>query len=205
MRALGAHLAPPLDREERSTMARRQRGQGDEADPKRGAPPDPEPWVGRRPPSERPRHERAQPEDPDDPAETAAAIAAESWGETVELRGDESVDGDFNGAPELEALTEDPEGVDLLDAMEGREVEALRESTVAEEVLADAVADRRQVLLERLDEARELGLGEVFEAALAATERAAATTPMVPDDDVLQQQLAQIDAALEQLELRSAG
>jgi hypothetical protein len=190
-------------------MARKQRGQGGEADEgRRGAPPaDPEPWEGRRPPSERPRHERAQPEDPEDPAETSAAIAAESWGETVELRSGDSVDGDFNGAPELEALgrTDSWEGVDTLDAMEGREVEALRESTAAEEVLADAVADRRQVLAERLDEARELGLGAVFEAALAATEPSAATTPVVRDDDVLQQQLEQIDAALEQLELRSAA
>jgi hypothetical protein len=188
-------------------MARRKRGQGEADEAKRGAPPDPEPWEGRRPPAERPRHERAQPEDPEDPAETSAAIAAESWGETVELRSGDSVDGDFNGAPELEALgrTDAWEGVDMLDAMEGREVEALRESTAAEEVLADAVADRRQVLVDRLDEARELGLGEIFEAALAATEPSAAATPVVRDDDVLQQQLEQIDSAIEQLELRSAA
>jgi hypothetical protein len=186
-------------------MARRKREQGD-ADPKREGLPDPEPWKdARKPPAERPRHERAQPENPEDPAEASAAIAAESWGETVELRSTDSVDGDFNGAPELEALerTDAWEGVDMLDAMEGREVEEIRESTAAEEVLADAVAERRQVLVERLDEARELGLGAVFEAALAATESSAGNTPVVRDDEVLHQQLEQIDAALEQLELRS--
>jgi hypothetical protein len=170
--------------------------------------PDPEPWeAGRKPPSQRPRHENAQPDDPTDPADVAEAIEAESWGETVELRREETVDGDFNGAPELEAIerTENWEGVDTLDAMEGREVEEIRESTAAEEVLADAVADRRQVLAERLDEARELGLGALFEAALAATEPTNASTPLVRDDEVLHQQLAQIDAALEALELRSAA
>jgi hypothetical protein len=188
-------------------MARRNEDQGEPRGAERGAVPDAQPWeASRKPPAERPRHEGAQPEDPDDPAEASEAIAAESWGETVELRAGDSVDGDFNGAPELEALERSDElaGVDTLAAMEGREVEAIRETSAAEEVLAEAVADRRQVLVERLDEARELGLGEVFEAALAATDPTAATLPEAPDDDALQQQLEQIDSALEQLELRSA-
>jgi hypothetical protein len=183
-------------------MARRKRGQGE------AGPSDPEPWDPvRKPPAARPRHEHAQPEDPEDPAEASAAIAAESWGEAIEVRADDGVDGDFNGAPELEALEQSKqwEGVDLLDAMEGREVEAVRETTAAEEVLAEAVAARRQVLLERLDEARELGLGAVFVAALAATEPTAGSTPVVRDDEVLHEQLEQIDAALEQLEERSVA
>jgi hypothetical protein len=188
-------------------MARRKRRSRDEGgEARRAAPPDPEPWDPvRKPLGERPRHEHAQPENPDDPAEASAAIAAESWGETVELRPEDTVDGDFNGAPELEALelSDEWEGVDALDAMEGREVEEIRESTAAEEILAEAVAARRQVLLERLDEARELGLGAVFEAALAATQPTAPNTPIVRDDETLHQQLGLIDAALEQLELRS--
>jgi hypothetical protein len=186
---------------------RKRRPRDDRREAQRAAPPDPEPWEAvRKPPADRPRHERAQPEDPDDPAETSAAIAAESWGETVELGKEDTVDGDFNGAPELEALDRSDawEGVDTLDAMEGREVEEMRETNTAEEVLAEAVAARRQVLLERLDEARELGLGAVFEAALAATEPTAPNTPVVRDDEVLHEQLDRIDDALEQLEGRSA-
>lgn len=183
---------------------RRARDEGGEA--RRAELPDPEPWEPvRKPPAERPRHENAQPEDPDDPAQAGAAIEAESWGETVELRKEDTVDGDFNGAPELEALERSDawEGVDTLDAMEGREVETARETSAAKEVLAEAVAARREVLLERLDEARELGLGAAFEAALAATDPAAPNTPLVRDDEILYEQLDLIDDALEQLELRT--
>jgi len=171
-------------------------------------PSDPEPWEGaRRPPAERPRHENAEPEDTADEAETSEAIAAESWGEVVEVRPEDAVDGDFNGNPELEGLeqTERWEGVDVLQGMEGREGEMPLESGAPEEVLAEAVAARRSVLADRVDEARELGLGSVFEAALAATDPAAGNTPPVVDDDVLRDQLAAIDAALEQLEARSAS
>src|SRR5688572_11950851 len=111
-------------------------------------PPDPQPWNGaRRRPAERPRHESAEPEEPEegrDPAQTGAAIAAESWGEVIEVRPDDSVDGDFNGAPELEALdrTEQWEGVDALDAMEGRYAEISNESSAPEEVLAEVIAAR---------------------------------------------------------------
>jgi hypothetical protein len=168
-------------------------------------PRDPEPWESRKPPSERPRHESAQPEEPEDPAQTSAAIAAESWGEVIEVRDGETVDGDFNGAPELAALaeTQNWEGVDTLEGMEGVEAEALPESRAPDELLADAIADRRQVLLDRLDEARELGLGPEVEAVLSATETDAAGTPLVRDEDVLRDQLAEIDGAIERLEQRS--
>jgi hypothetical protein len=175
--------------------------------PPAAMPPDSEPWGGRRRPAERPRHEHAEPEDPSDPAETSAAIEAESWGEVVEVCGGETVDGDFNGSPELAALekTRNWDGADVLEGMQGREADALRENKSAEEVLAEAVAARRQVVLERLDEARELGLGELFEAALKGTEPEAGDSPVVRDDDVLRDQLALIDSAIEQLERRSAG
>lgn len=175
--------------------------------PRSQLPPDPEPWESaRRQPAERPRHEGAQPEDTDDPAQASEAIAAESWGEVIEVRPDDAVDGDFNGAPELEGIerTEKWEGVDALEGMEGLDAEMQRESSAPEEVLADAVAARRSVLVDRLDEARELGLGPVFEAAIAATEPTAGNTPTVLDEEVLRDQLASIDAALEQLESKSA-
>jgi len=168
--------------------------------------PDPEPWEeARRRPAERPRHESAQPDESDDPAESSAAIAAESWGEMIEVPADETVDGDFNGAPELAGLedTRNWEGSDALDAMRGAEAEAARENASAEEVLADVVEQRRQVLIERLDEARAFGLEEVFENAIRASEPDAGSHPVVRDEDQVREQLAQIDAAIEQLERRS--
>lgn len=171
--------------------------------------PAPEPWEGaRRRPAERPRHESAQPDprEESDPAQTSGAIAAESWGEVIEVCPDESVDGDFNGAPELESLdrTERWQGVDALEGMAGRDAELPSESSAPEEVLAEVVAARRSVLVERLDDAREVGLGPVFEAAIAVTAPVAGNTPIVVDDEVLRDQLAAIDAALEELEARSA-
>jgi hypothetical protein len=59
------------------------------------------------------------------------------------------------------------------------------------------------VLLDRLDEARELGLGPEIEAVLNATDTDAAGTPVVRDEDVLRDQLVEIDAAIERLEQRS--
>ena len=168
--------------------------------------PDPEPWEkARRPPSARPRHESAAPEDASDPAQQSAAIAAESWGEVVEVCPDDSVDGDFNGQPELESLadTEEWEGVDALQGMEGRERELQRENSSAEEVLAEAVAARRSVLVERLDEASELGLAAVFEATIAATEPSAGASPVVLDEETLRDHLTLIDAAIDELERRS--
>jgi hypothetical protein len=163
-------------------------------------PRDPAPWENaRRPPTDRPRHENAE---PDDPAQSGEAIAAESFGEVVEVCRDGTVDGDFNGNPELESLadTAEWEGVDALQGMKGREQELPRESRSATEVLADAVADRRRVLIERLDDARELGVGPVFEAVIASTDPSSGSRPIVSDDEVLRDQLELIDAALAQLE-----
>src|SRR5262245_12169825 len=90
--------------------------------------PDPAPWEkARRPPRDRPRHEAAEIES-NDPAETSEAIEAEAWGEVVELPRDGTVDGDFNGAPELAAVEENAkwEGSDALDAMEGEASESQR-------------------------------------------------------------------------------
>lgn len=118
----------------------------------------------------------------------------------------ETVDDDFNGAPELEALEEsqDWSGADALEGMEGRE-EPPNEAASATDVLADAVAARRTVLIERIDEARALGLGAVFEATLAATDRDGGSRPVVTDKQLLREDLILIDGALGQLERRVAA
>jgi hypothetical protein len=128
-------------------------------------------------------------------------------GEQVEVGRDESVDGDFNGNPQLEGLDQTDQwvGVDALHGMIGRDAELQTESSGPKEVLAEAIAARRSVLEERLDEARELGLGHVFEAALAATDLGTGNAPIVVEDDALREHLAMIDAALEQLEAKSAS
>jgi hypothetical protein len=170
--------------------------------------PDPKPWENaRRRPADRPRHEHDEPEDPRDPAEASAAIEAESWGEVVEVARDEgSVDGDLNGAPELEALeqTEGWEGADVLEAIGANEQEIPVTTPVPEALLADAIADRRSVLCDRLDEARELGLGSIVEAALASSAPASGSQRDVDDVEELREQLAVLDEALSQLESRSA-
>src|SRR5688500_2168223 len=74
-RRLAAHGLQPCRRTRPAVAA-----EEDEMAREPGAPRDPEPWSSRRPPRERPRHERAQPEEDADPAETSDAIAAESWG-----------------------------------------------------------------------------------------------------------------------------
>jgi hypothetical protein len=203
-----------VDEDKEASMPQRSTGSGDPHEPEdreptpQGLPPDPEPWERRRPPKERPRHERAQPEDPADPAEVTAAIAAESWGEVVEVRPGDDVDGDFNGAPELAALeeTRKGEGADALDEMEGADARALRELDFpnSEETLEDLVAARSEVLAGRLEEARELGLEALVQEALASS-RPAPGDPVVSDDDVLRGQLARLDEAIEELERRSLG
>jgi hypothetical protein len=148
---------------------------------------------------------RREPEDERDPAQTSEPIDSESWGKIVEVCPDDSVDGDFNGQPELESLadTEQWEGVDALQGMEGREKELVREPHAAEEVLAEAVAARRSVLVERIDEASELGLAALFEATIAATEPSAGSSPVVLDEETLRDHLTLIDAAIDELERRS--
>jgi hypothetical protein len=125
----------------------------------------------------------------------------------VEVRtGGGTVDDDFNGAPELESLADSQEmsGADALEGMEGRN-EAPHATANAADVLADAVAERRSVLIERIDEARALGLGAVFEATIAATDRDGDSRPVVTDKRLLREDLLLIDGALGQLERRLAA
>jgi hypothetical protein len=156
---------------------------------------------------DRPRYENSEPDD--DPAKTGEstdAIDAASFGEIVEIPAGGSVDGDFNGAPELAGLAETQswEGSDALDAMQGAGADALLASDEAlpEEILEDVVADRRALLVERLDEARELGLEGVFESVAEATEPRGGSGPLVVDRDELVGRLEQIDAAIAEIELR---
>jgi hypothetical protein len=118
-----------------------------------------------------------------------------------------SVDGDFNGAPELASLDESKSwsGVDALEGMEGRDRERPERATTAADVLAEAVAVRRAVLIDRLDEARALGLGSVFQAILTATDRSGGSGPVVTDTQVLRENLELIDGALGELERKSAA
>ena len=118
----------------------------------------------------------------------------------------ETVDGDFNGAPALAGVLDSErwEGSDALDAMQGVEPDArlATDEPLAEEMLEDLVADRRALLLERLDEARELGLGDLFAEVAEATDPAAGADPAVADADVLRERIQRIDAAIDELERR---
>jgi hypothetical protein len=118
----------------------------------------------------------------------------------------ETVDGDFNGAPALAGVLDSErwEGSDALDAMQGVEPDArlATDEPLAEEMLEDLVADRRTLLLERLDEARELGLGELFDEVVGATDPSAGADPAVADADVLRERIQRIDAAIDELERR---
>jgi hypothetical protein len=137
---------------------------------------------------------------------TPEPIDAARWGEIDEIDPGETVDGDFNGAPALAGVEETQrwEGSDVLDAMRGAEPDArlAADEPVPEEMLEDLLADRRALLLERLDEARELGLGGLFEEVAFATEPLGGSGPVVADADVLRGRLEQIDAAIEEIELR---
>jgi hypothetical protein len=121
-------------------------------------------------------------------------------------RKNETVDGDFNGAPALAGVldSEQWEGSDALDAMQGVEPDArlASDEPLAEEMLEDLVADRRTLLLERLDEARELGLGDLFDEVAAATDPTAGADPAIVDADVLRDRVQRIDAAIDELERR---
>lgn len=121
-------------------------------------------------------------------------------------RKNETVDGDFNGAPALAGVLESErwEGSDVLDAMQGVDSDALlaADEPLAEEMLEDLVADRRTLLLERIDEARELGLGDLFDEVAAVTDPTAGADPAVADADVLRERIQRIDAAIDELERR---
>ena len=126
--------------------------------------------------------------------------------EIVELARSGTVDGDFNGAPDLASVEESRvwEGRDAVDAAERTEAGepgcASEPSDTAD--LADRVAQRREMVRERLDEARALGAGDAFEAALAATTPSATGAPDPLDADVLLEQLHLLDDAIERLERR---
>jgi hypothetical protein len=130
----------------------------------------------------------------------------EYWGEVGDAVRSGTVDGDFNGAPDLASVEESRawEGRDTVDAAERTEAGdpgcASEPSDTAD--LADRVAQRREMVRDRLDEARMLGVGDAFETALAATTPGASGAPDPLDPEVLLDQLRLLDAAIEQLERR---
>ena len=110
----------------------------------------------------------------------------------------ETVDGDFNGAPDLAGVeaSQQWEASDVLDAMQGLESgddDGL--ATWEAEVVA-----RREVLIERMTEAQSVGLGELFETTALLTGPDDEGAPLVLDLDELQDRVARLDAALAALE-----
>jgi hypothetical protein len=151
-------------------------------------------------------HGELAPEDGPEPADPMVAgppIAAETYGQVVPVRPGDEADPDWNGAPELEGVEETEEwSGDVLEAMQGREAQAQRDSDEppTSELLAGLVEERRQVVIERLPEARALGIDALFTTALAASEPSAGETPVLPDEDLLREQLSLLDDAVEELE-----
>jgi hypothetical protein len=138
-----------------------------------------------------------RPEEPQDPErareDEPAADPVEGAARTV--------DGDFNGAPELAGVEAslEREAVDVVEAIEG-EAAREREDRPRAAVLAEQLRERRQILRERMPEARAAGLGDVFEAAAEASAPDAGDAPLLADEQDLRERLAQVDEALQQLE-----
>jgi hypothetical protein len=142
--------------------------------------------------------------------ETTAAIDAESWGKLIEVPAGETVDQDWNGAPELQGIDETRSwDGDVVDAMVGPDADAQRASDTptSEQTLEDMLFERLRVAVERLDDARAAGLGPLFEAAIHDADPGG-ERPVAGDDEMLGRLLARLDSALEQLETqteRSSG
>ncbi len=136
--------------------------------------------------------------------EADAALRDEDPVDENELPHGESVDGDYNGAPELASVEESAawQGSDTVDAAErsaqGDEHPPEPDSVAAD--LANRVAERRETVRARLDEARELGLAELFVSALAVSQPGAGGAPDPYDEDVLRDQIRLLDAAVAALE-----
>src|SRR5262245_55778154 len=104
-----------------------------------------------------------------DGSETTDPIGSEEdWDEMGEIARAGTVDGDFNGSPDLASVEQGRawEGRDAVDAAERTEAGepgcANEPSDTAD--LGDRVAQRREMVRTRLDEAHTLGVGDTFEA-----------------------------------------
>jgi hypothetical protein len=136
----------------------------------------------------------------------ADPVDSDEWGDLVEgIRG-ETVDGDYNGSPDLASVEESRtwEGRDTVDAAERTAAGDPGRASVPSDAadLADRVAQRREMVRERLEEARALGAGDAFEAALAASTPSATGAPDPLDAEVLLRQLDMLDAAIARIERR---
>jgi hypothetical protein len=135
-----------------------------------------------------------------DEALESEPVEAETYGEVVELGPGETVDGDWNGAPELAGLDESREwtGVDALAGMRGPDAQETDRSDDQPVARAAATLEReRRELVERLESLRE----EVPDRVLAS----AAESILAGDDalsdavrvaEELTSKIARIDEAL---------
>jgi hypothetical protein len=139
-----------------------------------------------------------------DLAEADAELQPEDPVDATEVPLSESVDGDYNGAPELASVEASAnwQGSDTVDAAErsalGDEHPPEPESLAAD--LANIVTARRAAVCARLDEARAAGLEDTFASALAVSEPGAGGAPDPFDEDVLRDQIRLLDAAIAALE-----
>jgi hypothetical protein len=123
----------------------------------------------------------------------------------VDAAQDGDVDGDFNGAPELARVDETRgwTGVDVLDAMHGRDAEAANaadEAPLAERI--DALEQLRAGLVERLEALRaEVPDLEAPDTVGAEDASPAANAAVVAAS--LREQIAHLDDGLERLRDRS--
>jgi hypothetical protein len=129
----------------------------------------------------------------------ADPVDSDEWGDLVEgIRG-ETVDGDYNGSPDLASVEESRtwEGRDTVDAAERTAAGDPGRASVPSDAadLADRVAQRREMV-------RALGAGDAFEAALAASTPSATGAPDPLDAEVLLRQLDMLDAAIARIERR---
>jgi DnaK suppressor protein len=153
-----------------------------------------------------PREQASEPAPPPRPneAETSEPIEAEAYGEIIEVPPDATVDGDYNGAPELAGLAETHqwEGVDALDALRGADAQSTNvadDDPAAER--AYGLHERRAEILERLEELAGGATGD-------ETDDLPEAPPQGEDEldaagstrEALLARLQRVDAALERLE-----
>ena len=146
--------------------------------------------------------------DSDTATEDEGSYEVEAYGKVVKVLPGESADGDFNGAPQLEALQEsqDWEGADVLDAFRGRE--ALAHSATDEpppSALRRAELEARK--LEALERLKHLhpGLGEYPDGErTSGSDVAALPSSEAPDEidteQALRAQIVQTDRALQRMD-----
>jgi RNA polymerase-binding transcription factor DksA len=146
----------------------------------------------------------------DEATHQGAPYEQEVYGRVVDASSSESVDGDPNGAPELESLQESEtwEGADVLDALHGPDAQA--QSVQTEEPLASQrradLERRRAEAVERLETSRPgFTAGELQSRGIGAAVPPSDASDELETIQALEQQIDQIDRALERLESEEYG